>query len=83
MKDFVEYLAKNLVDFPDSVQVSIKTDEERKTIFSLQVKKEDLGKVIGKEGKNAQAMRTLLTAVGAKAGKRAILDIIDDHPVYH
>lgn len=82
MKDFVEYVAKHLVDFPEAVAVSVKTDEARKIIFSIQVKKEDLGKIIGKEGKNAQAIRTLLTAVGAKEGKRALLDVVDDYPTY-
>jgi len=80
MKEFIEFIARSLVDYPESVHVSIKTDEEKKTIFAVQVKKEDVGKIIGKEGKNAQAIRTLLTAVGAKAGKRALLDVIDDYP---
>lgn len=75
MKEFVEYIAKHLVDNPDGVIVEEKTVEEKKIVLSLKVKPEDIGKVIGKQGKTAQSMRTLLTAVAAKEGKRAILEI--------
>jgi predicted RNA-binding protein YlqC (UPF0109 family) len=75
MKEFVEYIAKHLVDNPDGVVVEEKTVEEKKIVLSLKVKPEDIGKVIGKQGKTAQSMRTLLTAVAAKEGKRAILEI--------
>ncbi len=77
MKMFVEYIAKQLVDYPDGVVVEEKVAEENKIILSLKVQAEDIGKVIGKQGKTAQAMRTLLTAVAAKDGKRAILEIED------
>jgi hypothetical protein len=77
MKEFVEYIAKQLVDYPDGVVVEEKLIEERKLVLSLKVQAEDIGKVIGKQGKTAQAMRTLLTAVAAKEGKRAILEIED------
>lgn len=77
MKEFVEYIAKHLVDHPDNVVVEEKTPEENKIVVSLKVQSEDIGKVIGKQGKTAQAMRTLLTAVAAKDGKRAILEILD------
>ena len=76
MKDFLESIAKRLVDHPD--QVSIEMDEkEGKVIFRLNVNEQDVGKVIGKKGRTAQAMRTLLAAVAAKEGKRAILEIND------
>jgi len=77
MKEFIEYIAKHLVDDPDSVVIEEKISEDKKYILSLKVKAEDIGKVIGKQGKTAQAMRTLLTAVAAKEGKRAMLEILD------
>lgn len=77
MKEFIEFIAKHLVDSPENVTIDVKTSEDNKYIFSLKVQAEDIGKVIGKQGKTAQAMRTLLTAVAAKEGKRAILEILD------
>lgn len=77
MKEFIEFIAKHLVDHPDGVIVEEKAVEEKKVVLSLKVKPEDVGKVIGKQGKTAQAMRTLLTAVAAKDGKRAVLEIED------
>ena len=77
MKEFVEYIAKQLVDRPEGVVVEEKLTEEKKLVLSLKVQSDDIGKVIGKQGKTAQAMRTLLTAVAAKEGKRAILEIED------
>jgi len=77
MKGFIEFIAKHLVDNPDGVVVEEKTLEDNKVILSIKVQADDVGKVIGKQGKTAQAMRTLLTAVAAKDGKRAILEILD------
>jgi predicted RNA-binding protein YlqC (UPF0109 family) len=77
MKEFIEYIAKHLVDYPDNVVVEEKKEEENKIILSLKVQRDEIGKVIGKQGKTAQAMRTLLTAVAAKEGKRVILEILD------
>ncbi|MGB9664252.1 MAG: KH domain-containing protein [Ignavibacteria bacterium] len=77
MKEFVEMMAKYLVDKPDGVQVEVKEVIENKIVLTLKVAKEDIGKVIGKQGKTAQAMRVLLTAVAAKDGKRANLEIAD------
>lgn len=77
MKEFVEFIAKHLVDNPEAVVIQEKVNEEKKIVFSLKVGQNDIGKVIGKKGKTALAMRTLLTAVAAKQGKRAILDIED------
>lgn len=77
MKDFVEFIVKKLVDHPDEVRVS-QIDSEKTVIMELQVKEGDLGKVIGKKGRTAKAIRTLLTAAAAKQGqKRAILEIIE------
>ena len=77
MKEFIEFIARHLVDNPDSVEVEENVPEEKKFVFSLRVQADDVGKVIGKQGKTAQAMRTLLTAIAAKEGKRAILEILD------
>ncbi len=77
MKEFIEFIAKHLVDNPDSVQIEETVQEDKKIVLSLKVKPDDVGKVIGKQGKTAQAMRTLLTAISAKNGKRAILEIVD------
>lgn len=77
MKEFVEFIAKHLVDSPEDVVVEETIAEDKKISLTLKVKREDVGKVIGKKGRTAIAIRTLITAVGAKAGKRAVLEIID------
>jgi len=77
MKEFIEFIARHLVDNPEQVEVQENRQEEKKIILSLKVQSDDVGKVIGKQGKTAQAMRTLLTAIAAKEGKRAILEILD------
>jgi len=77
MKEFIEYIAKYLVDDPEAVIVEETIDQEKKVNLTLRVKQQDVGKVIGKKGKTAIAMRTLLTAVAAKEGKRAMLEILD------
>jgi predicted RNA-binding protein YlqC (UPF0109 family) len=77
MKEFVEYIAKSIVDNPDQVVVEDKVVEEKKLVLALRVHQSDVGKVIGKQGKTAQAIRTLLQAIAAKEGKRAILEIVD------
>jgi uncharacterized protein len=76
MREFIEFIAKNLVDKPEEVSITEET-KDNKTVFMLKVGESDIGKVIGKKGKTAQALRTLLSAVGAKEGKRAILEIVD------
>ena len=77
MHEFVEYIVKKLVDHPEDVKVT-QIDSEKTTILELQVKEGDLGKVIGKSGRTAKAIRTLLTAAAAKSGqKRAILEIVE------
>ena len=77
MKEFVEYVAKCIVDNPDKVEVEDKMIEDKKVVLALRVSQNDIGKVIGKGGKTAQAIRTILTAIAAKEGKRAILEILD------
>ena len=77
MKEFIEYIAKHLVDNPDQVEVEERASEENKVVLALKVQQEDVGKVIGKQGRTAQAMRTLLTAIAAKEGQRAVLEILD------
>jgi len=77
MQEFVEYIVKKLVDHPEEVKVT-QVDSEKTIILELQVKEGDLGKVIGKNGRTAKAIRTLLTAAAAKQGqKRAILEIVE------
>jgi hypothetical protein len=77
MKEFIEFIAKHLVDNPGNVSLDEATPDEKTIELTLKVGAEDVGKVIGKQGKTAQAMRTLLTAIAAKDGKRAILKILD------
>ena len=77
MKEFIEYIAKQLVDHPESVIVNERIDEDKKLLLSIRVSQSDTGKVIGKQGRTAAAMRILLTAVAAKHGKRAGLEILD------
>jgi uncharacterized protein len=74
MKDFVEYVAKHLVDHPDQVTLE-EEEKENGVLIKLKVHEQDIGKVIGRNGRTAQSIRTLLAAVGAKAGKRAMLEI--------
>jgi hypothetical protein len=76
MKDFLEFIAKHLVDNPDRVRIVLE-EKENKAIFTLSVAEPDVGKVIGRKGRTAQAMRILLAAVAAKEGKQAILEIND------
>ncbi len=76
LKDLIEYIVKHLVDEPDAVEVK-EVAGERAVIYELRVRPTDVGKVIGKGGRTAQALRTLVSAVGAKKGKRALLDIIE------
>ncbi len=76
MKEFIEFIAKQLVDKPDKVSVEETTPDEHTIELNLKVDKSDIGKVIGKQGKNVNAMRTLLLAVGGKKQRRAILQIL-------
>lgn len=76
MKDLISCIAKRLVDNPDKVDIT-QIDGEKTTVIELRVDHSDLGKVIGKQGKTARAMRTLLNAVSTKMGKKAVLEILE------
>lgn len=76
MKNLIEALAKALVDHPDQVKVT-EVEGENTSVIELAVAKEDLGKVIGKQGRTARALRTILTAASTKIKKRAVLEIIE------
>jgi predicted RNA-binding protein YlqC (UPF0109 family) len=76
MKDLVTYIAKALVDHPDRVSVE-EVEGNQTSVLELKVAKEDLGKVIGKQGRTARAMRTILSAASAKVRKRTVLEIIE------
>ena len=77
MKDFIEFIVKSLVDSPDQVDVK-EVEGSRTTVYELRVGQGDLGKVIGKQGQTAKSIRTLLAAVSARQGKRAVLEILED-----
>ena len=76
MKALIEYIAKSLVDPPEEVQVS-EVEGEQTSVLELKVSKEDLGKVIGKQGRTARAMRTILSAASTKSKKRTVLEILE------
>jgi hypothetical protein len=76
MKELVEYIARSLVNNPDAVEVTEEKDEEGGTVLKLKVADEDKGRVIGKQGRIAQAVRTLIRVKAAKAGTKATLEII-------
>lgn len=76
MKALVEYIAKSLVDHPEEVQVN-EVEGEQVSVLELKVAKDDLGKVIGRQGRTARAMRTILGAASIRANKRAVLEILE------
>jgi predicted RNA-binding protein YlqC (UPF0109 family) len=76
IKEFVEYLVKLIVDKPEEVEIAEKSGE-RVIIFEIHANKQDFGKILGKHAKNIQAIRTLVGAVSAKAGKRTTIEIIE------
>ena len=76
MKDLVEFVAKSLVDSPDEVRLRT-YERDQATVIELEVAPADLGKVIGRQGRTARAMRTLLGAAGQKSRRRYSLDIVD------
>ena len=76
MKQLIEDIAKALVDRPEEVSVA-EVEGERTTVYELRVATSDLGKVIGKQGKTARSMRTILGAAGTKLGKRCVLEILE------
>jgi uncharacterized protein len=76
LKELVDFMARALVDNPEKVNVS-EIEGEQTSVLELRVAKEDLGKVIGKQGRTARAMRTILSAASTKIRKRAVLEIIE------
>ncbi len=77
MKEYIEFIAKSLVDNPSGVSVEVKSEDEKVYHIHLKVSPEDVGKVIGKQGKIISAIRVLATSVAGREGKRAILEIAD------
>src|SRR5579862_7578502 len=76
LKDLVIFMAQSLVDFPEQVEVTEMVGEQT-TVFELKVAKEDLGKIIGKQGRTARSLRTILNAASTKLRKRSVLEIIE------
>lgn len=76
MKALIEYIAKSLVDKPDEVEVK-EVDGEQTAVLELKVARDDLGKVIGRQGRTARAMRTILGAASIRAKKRTVLEILE------
>lgn len=76
LKELVEFMAKSLVDYPDQVEVNEIVGEQT-TVVELKVAKQDLGKVIGKQGRTAKSMRTILNAASTKLQKRSVLEIVE------
>ena len=76
MKDLIKYIAQALVDHPEQVSVS-EVEGNQTAVLELKVTKEDLGKVIGKQGRTARAMRTILSAASAKIKKHTVLEILE------
>ena len=80
LKSLVEYIARSLVDLPDQVTVN-EIEGEKTTILELRVDEDDLGKIIGRHGRTAKAMRTVINAAATKERKRAVLEILEsDRP---
>ena len=76
LKGLIEFIAKSLVDYPEQVGLN-EIEGEKTTILELSVSNNDLGKIIGRRGRTAKAMRTVLTAAATKLNKRAVLEIIE------
>ena len=76
LRELIVYIAKALVDYPDEVAVS-EIEGEQTSVIELKVAKDDLGKVIGKQGRTARAMRTILSAASTKIRKRSVLEILE------
>ncbi len=76
MKEFIETIAKQLVDDPSTVVVT-EEEVEGRIVFKIKVDKREVGKLIGKQGRTAQSLRTILSAIAAKSGKRVRLEILD------
>ena len=77
MKELLESMVRELVDSPDDVEITEEEEDDRTVIFKLKVAEDDLGKVIGKKGRTANALRVLMRAASAKRGKSSIVKILD------
>ena len=77
MKDFVEYLVKNIVSKPELVDIRQKIGEQ-KTLVEIRVAAEDIGKVVGKKGKVIQSLRTLVMSIGMRLGQKVLLEVIQE-----
>ncbi len=77
MKELLEYMVKELVDSPDNVEIIEEEEDDKTVIFKLKVAEDDLGKVIGKKGRTANALRVVMRAASAKRGKSSIVKIMD------
>jgi predicted RNA-binding protein YlqC (UPF0109 family) len=77
MKELVQYLAKSLVNDPSAVEVT-ETERDDTAVFELKVAKEDLGRVIGRQGRTAKSIRTLLNAAASKSNRKVILEIVEE-----
>ncbi|MBW1742649.1 MAG: KH domain-containing protein [Deltaproteobacteria bacterium] len=76
MKDLIKYIAQALVDDPEAVEVS-EVEGEQTSVIELKVAKDDVGKIIGKQGRTARAIRTILSAASAKIKKRSVFEILE------
>lgn len=77
MKELVTFLARHLVNHPDAVEVT-ETQGETASVLELRVAKEDLGRVIGKQGRTAKAIRTILNAAASRTSRRVVLEIVEE-----
>jgi len=77
MKELVQYLAKSLVTNPDAVEGK-ETEGENASVFELKVAKEDLGRIIGKQGRTAKSIRTILNAAASRTNRRVVLEIVEE-----
>ena len=77
MKELVQYLARSIVNQPDEVEVT-ETQNDDAAVFELKVAKEDLGRIIGKQGRTAKSLRTILTAAAARVDRKVVLEIVDE-----
>ncbi|MFB3061306.1 MAG: KH domain-containing protein [Candidatus Binatia bacterium] len=77
MKDLIDYLAKSLVDNPDAVEVK-ETQGEAASVLELRVAKEDLGRIIGKQGRTAKSIRTILNAAASRVNRKVVLEIVEE-----
>jgi predicted RNA-binding protein YlqC (UPF0109 family) len=78
MKDLVQYLARSLVNNPDAVEVDETTSDDG-SLLKLKVAKEDLGRIIGKQGRTAKSIRTLLNAAASRSNRRVVLEIVEEN----